>query len=87
MGIILMTLNHLMLFSKLKDTYKIWIIIISFTACLLDIASSWLVRYVSSYFSIVKVSSMIVEQVFLVLLIYIIIKSIFTKENSEVIYK
>jgi len=87
MGIILMTLNHLMLFSKLKDSYKILIIIISFTSCLLDIGSSWLVRYVSSSFSLLKVSSMITEQVFLVLLIFIIIKSIFTKENDEVIYK
>jgi hypothetical protein len=54
---------------------------------LLDIGSSWLVRYVSSSFSLLKVSSMITEQVFLVLLIFIIIKSIFTKENDEVIYK
>jgi|TARA_B110000263_G_scaffold81153_1_gene70978 hypothetical protein len=87
MGIILMTLNHLMLFSKLKDSYKILIIIISFTSCLLDIGSSWLVRYVSSSFSLLKVSSMITEQVFLILLIFIIIKSIFTKENDEVTYK
>ena len=74
MGIILMTLNHLMLFSQLKYSYKIWIIVISFSSCLLDIASSWLVRYISSGFSILKVSSMIVEQISLVLLIYIIIK-------------
>lgn len=87
MGIILMTLNHLMLFSKLKDSYKILIIIISFTSCLLDIGSSWLVRYVSSSFSLLKVSSIITEQVFLILLIFIIIKSIFTKENDEVTYK
>ena len=87
MGIILMTLNHLMLFSKLKDSYKILIIVISFTSCLLDIGSSWLVRYVSSSFSLLKVSSMITEQVFLILLIFIIIKSIFTKENDEVTYK
>ena len=87
MGIILMTLNHLMLFSNLKAGYKIWIIVISFTSCLLDIGSSWLVRYVSSSFSIVKVSSMIVEQIFLVLLIFIITKSIFSNKNSELLYK
>ena len=87
MGIILMTLNHLMLFSQLKYSYKIWIIVISFSSCILDIASSWLVPYISSGFSILKVSSMIVEQISLVLLIYIIIKSIYSKENNEVIYK
>ena len=87
MGIILMTLNHLMLFSNLKNSHKVLIIIISFTACLLDISSSWLVRYVSSSFSIVKVTSMIVEQVFLVLLIIIITRSIFLKNQEEVTYK
>lgn len=39
MGIILMTLNHLMLFSDLSMRFKIILIIVSFSACLLDIAS------------------------------------------------
>ncbi|MBT89594.1 MAG: hypothetical protein CMN79_03785 [Spirochaetales bacterium] len=88
MGIILMTLNHLMLFSNLKNSHKVLIIIISFTSCLLDISSSWLVRYVSSSFSLLKVTSMIVEQVFLLLLIIIITQSIFLKnQKEEVTYK
>lgn len=87
MGIILLTLNHLMLFSNLKINHKIFIIVISFTSCLLDISSSWLVRYVGSSFSVLKVTSMVVEQVFLCLLIIIITQSIFLKNQEEVTYK
>ena len=86
MGIILLTLNHLMLFSNLSNITKIWIIIISFTACLLDIASSWLVRFISADFAILKLSSMIVEQISLLALIYIITKSIFFSEKKAVLY-
>ena len=87
MGIILLTLKHLMLFSNLDIRYKIFIIVFSFSACLLDISSSWLVRYVSSSFAILKVVSMIDEQIFLVLLIIIITKSIFMQDEKEVTYK
>ena len=86
MGIILLTLNHLMLFSNLSNITKIWIIIISFTACLLDIASSWLVRFISADFAILKLSSMVVEQISLLALIYIITKSIFFSEKKAVMY-
>lgn len=87
MGIILMTLNHLMLFSNLDIRYKILIIVISFASCLLDISSSWLVRYISSSFSILKVSSMIIQQLFLLILIGVIANSIFMQKNKEVTYE
>lgn len=86
MGIILMTLNHLMLFSDLSMRFKIILIIVSFSACLLDIASSWLVRFVSADFAYLKLSSMLVEQVSLVALIFIILKSLFMSDGKPAIY-
>ena len=86
MGIILMTLNHLMLFSDLSMRFKIILIIVSFSACLLDIASSWLVRFVSADFAYLKLSSMLVEQVSLVALIIIILKSLFMSDGKPAIY-
>ena len=86
MGIILMTLNHLMLFSDLTMRFKIILIIVSFSACLLDIASSWLVRFVSADFAYLKLSSMLVEQVSLVALIFIILKSLFMSDGKPAIY-
>ena len=86
MGIILMTLNHLMSFSDLSMRFKIILIIVSFSACLLDIASSWLVRFVSADFAYLKLSSMLVEQVSLVALIFIILKSLFMSDGKPAIY-
>ncbi len=86
MGIILMTLNHLMLFSDLSMRFKIILIIVSFSACLLDIASSWLVRFVSADFAYLKLSSMLVEQISLVALIFIILKSLFMSDGKPAIY-
>ncbi len=81
-----MTLNHLMLFSDLSMRFKIILIIVSFSACLLDIASSWLVRFVSADFAYLKLSSMLVEQVSLVALIFIILKSLFMSDGKPAIY-
>jgi hypothetical protein len=86
MGIILMTLNHLMLFSDLSMRFKIMLIVVSFSACLLDIVSSWLVRFVSADFAYLKLSSMVVEQISLVALIFIIIKSLFMSYGKPAIY-
>ncbi len=86
MGIILMTLNHLMLFSDLSMKFKIMLIVVSFSACLLDIVSSWLVRFVSADFAYLKLSSMVVEQISLVALIFIIIKSLFMSDGKPAIY-
>jgi len=87
MGIILMTLNHLMLFSDLSMRFKIMLIVVSFSACLLDILSSWLVRFVSADFAYLKLSSMVVEQISLVALIFIIIKSLFMSDGKPAIYE
>jgi len=87
MGIILMTLNHLMLFSDLSMRFKIMLIVVSFSACLLDILSSWLVRFVSADFAYLKLSSMVVEQISLVALIFIIIKSVFMSDGKPAIYE
>jgi hypothetical protein len=86
MGIILMTLNHLMLFSDLSMRFKIMLIVVSFSACLLDIVSSWLVRFVSADFAYLKLSSMVIEQISLVALIFIIIKSLFMSDGKPAIY-
>ena len=87
MGIILMTLNHLMLFSDLSMRFKIMLIVVSFSACLLDILSSWLVRFVSADFAYLKLSSMVFEQISLVALIFIIIKSLFMSDGKPAIYE
>ncbi|MGH7891486.1 MAG: hypothetical protein ACREN0_04375 [Thermodesulfobacteriota bacterium] len=73
MAIILVTLNHLMLFTSLGNIWKLLLIVSSFLSALGDIAGGWLIRYVSADFAYVKIISVIVLQVSLALLMVIII--------------
>lgn len=73
MAVILVTLNHLILFTALGNIWKLLLIVSSFLSALGDIAGGWLIRYVSPYFAYLKISSVIVLQVSLALLMIIIV--------------
>ena len=47
MAIILVTLNHLILFTKISNFWKLFLILLSYLSALGDIAGGWLIRYVS----------------------------------------
>lgn len=72
MAVILVTLNHLILFTALGNIWKLLLIVSSFLSALGDIAGGWLIRYVSPYFAYLKISSVIVLQVSLLMLIVIV---------------
>lgn len=71
MAVILVTLNHLILFTALGNIWKLLLIVSSFLSALGDIAGGWLIRYVSPYFAYLKITSVIVLQVSLALLMII----------------
>ncbi len=73
MAIILVTLNHLILFTKIGNFWKLVLILSSFLSALGDIAGGWLIRYVSPEFAYLKIVSLIVLQVSLVALMIIVI--------------
>jgi hypothetical protein len=73
MAIILVTLNHLILFTKISNFWKLILIFSSFTSALGDIAGGWLIRYVSPEFAYLKIASLIVLQVSLAALMIIVI--------------
>jgi len=73
MAIILVTLNHLILFTKISNFWKLLLILSSFLSALGDIAGGWLIRYVSSDFAYLKIASLIVLQVSLAALMIIVI--------------
>jgi hypothetical protein len=56
MGILLMTLTHLMLFVPLSPGVKIVLIVVPFASALLDEGSGWLVRFVSPAFAYAKIA-------------------------------
>ena len=81
MAIILVTLNHLILFTKISNFWKMVLILSSFVSAFGDIAGGWLIRYVSPEFAYLKIASLIVLQVSLAALMVIVIW--FLYGNSE----
>jgi len=62
MGVLVMTLTHLVLFLPVPGRVKAWLTLVTFLAALLDQASIWLVRFVHPGFAWVKVGSFLVLQ-------------------------
>lgn len=77
MGILLLTLTHLMLFVPLRADIKPWFIIIPFTAALLDEGGGWLVRFVHPLFAYVKIAGFVVLEGSLAVLICVSLWAVF----------
>lgn len=78
MGILLLTLTHLMLFVPLRAELKPWFIVVPFSAALLDEGGGWLVRFVHPLFAYVKIISFVVLEVSLAVLICVSLWAVFT---------
>ncbi|MEK6223349.1 MAG: hypothetical protein N2A97_00620 [Thermodesulfobacteriales bacterium] len=86
MAIILVTLNHLILFTKISNFWKLILISSSFTSALGDIAGGWLIRYVSPEFAYLKIASLIVLQVSLAALMIIVIWFLYGYSDKKTNY-
>lgn len=82
MAIILVTLNHLILFTDIKPVYKYLVIVASYSSAFFDIISGWLVRFVSPGFAYLKLGSFIVLQVSLLYLIIVITFYMYRKNRN-----
>jgi hypothetical protein len=77
MGILLLTLTHLMLFVPLRTDLKPWFIIVPFTAALLDEGGGWLVRFVHPLFAYVKIAGFVLLEGSLAVLICVSLWAVF----------
>ena len=68
MGILLLTLTHLMLFVPLPAERKPWFIIIPFTSALIDEGSGWLVRFIHPLFAYLKIGGFLALEISLAVL-------------------
>lgn len=82
MGIILVTLNHLLLFASVKSTIKAVVIVSSFLSALGDIAGGWLIRFVSPSFAYLKIASFVVLQASLAYLIIVVGWFLYNKKKE-----
>jgi hypothetical protein len=82
MGIILVTLNHLLLFASINNTIKLVVIVSSFLSALGDIAGGWLVRFVSPSFAYLKIASVVVLQISIAYLIIVVGWYLYNKKKE-----
>lgn len=69
MGLLLLTLTHLMLFVPISSNLKAWFIVIPFSSALVDEGSSWLVRFVHPLFAYLKIAGFLALEISLAALI------------------
>lgn len=62
MGLLVMTLTHLLLFLPISPRTKATLVIIAFTSALVDEGAGWLVRYVHPAFAWLKVAGFLALQ-------------------------
>ena len=83
MGILLLTLTHLMLFVPLRPEVKPWFVIVPFTSALLDEGGGWLVRFIHPAFAYVKIAGFLLLEVSLAVLIIVSLWAVFTGSQDS----
>jgi len=78
MGLLLLTLTHLMLFVPLRPEIKPWFIVIPFFSALLDEGGGWLVRFVHPGFAYVKIFGFLALEGSLAILVLVSLWAVFT---------
>ncbi len=77
MGLLLLTLTHLMLFVPISPNLKAWLIIIPFFSALINEGGGWLVRFVHPGFAYLKIAGFLALEISLAVLVVICLWSIF----------
>jgi len=69
MAVVILLLTHLIIFAPISDKIKVTIISSAFLSAFLGEASSWLVRFISPHFAILKIACFLIFQSVLFILI------------------
>ena len=83
MGLLLLTLTHLMLFVPIAPNLKAWLIIIPFFSALIDEGGGWLVRFVHPGFAYLKIAGFLALEISLAVLVVICLWSIFRGSHEH----
>lgn len=81
MAVLLVTLNHLFLFTKRGNGEKLLVVVASYGSAFLDIAGGWLVRYAAPEFAYLKIASFVVLQASLLYLMAVVTFYLFGKRE------
>ncbi len=77
MGMLVLTLTHLMLMTDLPLMLKVWVSALVYISALANELAGWLVRFVHPYFAYFKITSFIILELSLALLIIVVTASLF----------
>jgi hypothetical protein len=81
-AIILVTLNHLILFTRISSLWKLVIILASFVSAFGDIAGGWLILYVNPLFAYLKIASVVILQISLAVLLILVTWFLHQKQKA-----
>ncbi|ESS68186.1 hypothetical protein MGMO_152c00140 [Methyloglobulus morosus KoM1] len=76
MGMLVITLTHLMLMTHFSTRLKIWLSALTYTSALADEAGGWLVRFVHPYFAYFKIAAFLLLEFSLVALVLVVTVSL-----------
>lgn len=76
MGILAVTLTHLLLFANLPVGLKVWLSGITFASAVADEAAGWLVRFVHPLFAYFKIAAFLTLELSLAALIVLVTASL-----------
>lgn len=82
MGLLLLTLTHLMLFVPLRSDLKPLFVVVPFGSALLDEGSGWLVRFVSPGFAYLKIAGFLALETSLAVLIVVCLWAVFAGSSA-----
>lgn len=89
MGMLVLTLTHLMLMTEFSVRLKIWLSGLTYATALADEAGGWLVRFVDPLFAYFKIAAFVLLELSLAALLVIVITALIrarirmNKTNSE----
>lgn len=76
MGMLVLTLTHLMLMTDMPTLVKVWLSVIVYGSAIADEAGGWLVRFVDPLFSYFKIGAFLVLELSLVVLTIVVVLSL-----------
>jgi hypothetical protein len=83
MGILVLTMTHLLLFVPMPNGWKALVVSIAFASALADEGAGWLVRFVAPGFAYLKVAAFVTLETVLAFMIGAVTWAIFTTQPND----
>ncbi|MCC6849160.1 MAG: hypothetical protein IT294_11725 [Deltaproteobacteria bacterium] len=82
MGVLVLTMTHLLLFVPMPNRRKALVVSLAFTAALADEAAGWLVRFVSPLFAWLKIAAFLGLESVLAFMVGAVLWAIYTTQPN-----